>query len=108
MNTETAIINYISKVSNGILQIGVQHAMQIIDIVKATPQQQAFAKLSRFNGATNSYETICTTPTTNEAIQQAINAALNKPQVNEVYVYDLYNSNHEFEGKIYTVNPELF
>lgn len=84
-----------------------QQAQDIINLVtRYNPVTKAHAKLSRFG--MNGLEVIRTIPTTNEAINQAIQDALAKGPTMGFYKYDLYNDAGEFEGSIFSIDTNLF
>lgn len=106
--TQQHLKDYISDITKGIVTINKVQADKITDIVIKGGNKTAFVKLSRWNGAKQTYEFVRTIETTEEAIKAEVIAALKKPLVEFCYRFDCFNSNEEFEGKIFTVNPALF
>jgi hypothetical protein len=108
MTVETQILNYLNSLHPA-LQFSMLHANHIVTIMQSQPDNSAYAKLSRYNAMKNGYDPIRVIRTNDEAIKQAIVKALSigvQPQGG--YLYECYNSNGQFEGKIFSLNPELF
>lgn len=109
MRTEQAIQDYILQESKGAVKINYQQARCIINLVIGKANQgQAVANLYRYNLQKQDYEFMRNIFTTDAAIHREIIAALEKKPPTENYRFDCYNSAGEFEGHIYSLNPELF
>lgn len=110
MLLETTIINYLKDQSGGRIKISEQQAQYIISLVRKSDSRitGAFVKLFRYNATIGSYNFLYCVPTTQEQIDSQILIALEKNLPKEFYLYECYNAAGEIEGKIYTVNPELF
>lgn len=106
---EAQIKDYLYRLSKGAVKINYQQARHIINLVVGKPEQgQAVAKCYRYNNVKNDYEPLVNVITTDATIQREVIAALERKPVTRFYRFDCYNSAGEFEGKIYTLNPELF
>lgn len=111
MTTETHIINYLASESKGVINCSHAQARALIDIVLTTTGPQptgAIARLYRYNAVSSQYDFIYTRQCTNEQIKEAILTALETSPAHGFYMWECYNSAGEFEGKIYTINTQLF
>lgn len=109
MSAKQNIIEYLRLKSGGVINITFDMADEIIAMahgIEITPT--AYAKLYRWNGVKKSYELMYTVPATDELIQQNVKDALKKRPVDQFYLWECYNRDGQFEGKIYTVNTNLF
>lgn len=99
MTVETQILQYLNSLHPA-LNLSLLQARHILKIVEAPQTTNATVRLCR-----NFIRTIITD---DETINQAILTALNNTQPQGGYLYECYNSNTQLEGKIYSLNPELF
>lgn len=101
------LTDHIFKISKGILKLTPKGVDEIIEIVKADGRI-AHAMLFRHNSSNNTWEKVKKTYTTEEKINSAILAALDKKPVENFYKFECYNDAGELEGTIYTANSSLF
>lgn len=110
MLLETKIIQYLQEQSRGIICLSATQARHLISLVKFDGDitTGAHVKLFRWNGTNSKYDFLYSVLTTDEDIKQKIIAALEKRPAEKCYVWECYNSNGELEGKIYSINTNLF
>jgi hypothetical protein len=109
MSAKQNIIDYLRRKSGGLINISSDMATDIITLVNNQPVESiAVAKLFRWSELKSSYELQYAVPATDELIKQNVKEALTKRPIDKFYLWECYNSAGEFEGKIYTVNTNLF
>ena len=109
MSAKQNIIDYLRRKSGGLINISSDMATDIITLANHQPVENvAVAKLYRWNELKKGYELQYAVPATDELIKNNVKQALLTPPVQNCYLWECYNSNGEFEGKIYTVNTNLF
>jgi hypothetical protein len=107
---EQRIRNYLSMHSKGVINISDQHARKIIDMVLEfhRGERRAFVKLHQWRPQTRTWELYRTLFTTDEEINLRIKDALEKGPQMDFFMFELYNSEGEHQGRIYTTNRFLF
>jgi hypothetical protein len=109
MSARQNIIDYLRRKSGGLLNITNDMATEIIDIARNDRiEQSANAKLFRYNMQKKAFEILYTVPATDELVKKNIKESLNKAPVNECYMWECYNSEGHYEGKILTTDTNLF
>ena len=109
MSAKSNIIEYLRLKSGGMINITSDMADDVIAMAHDIEiNKTAYAKLYRWNAAKSNYELMYTVSTTDELIQQNVHDALKKRPADQCYLWECYNSTGQFEGKIYTVNTNLF
>ncbi len=109
MKLHDDIIALVQSATRGMVTLGHAEAEKVIRLVKQymdTPG--AHAKLSRYNSVKNGWDLLRVARTTNEAIKQQIIIALESRPVDHCYMWECYNSEGLFEGKIFTIHTNLF
>lgn len=104
MTPEQEIIAYIKTVTGGLVALTPKHANIIVSIAL----RQDVPKVILFRYGIKAWEKVRTLATTQEAIDAAIKEAIKHRPVEGFYKYDCFNKDGQFEGTIYTVNPNLF
>lgn len=109
MRVEQSIREFLYQRSKGLIDISIQDARHIIDLVTGKPMAgEAVAKLFRYNACSNVWDLIRAVTTTDADIQKEIVEALNGTPVDKFYRWECYNAAGEFEGNILTINTNLF
>jgi hypothetical protein len=109
MSARQNIIDYLRRKTGGMVNLTNDMATDIIALARNEGiEQTAHVKLFRYNMLKKGYEIQYTLQSTDELIKANIKEALQKPPVNECYMWECYNSGGEYEGKIFTTNTSLF
>lgn len=109
MSAKKNIIEYLRVKSGGLINITSEMADDVIALAHdIVIDRTAYAKLYRWNGVKGSYELLYTVPATDELICRNVKDALKNRPVDQFYLWECYNSDGHFYGKIYTVNTNLF
>ena len=111
MSKQQQIQDYLRSISRHMVNITDKQADEIICIATAEPGTAGIAccKLYRWNSVKTGWELQRTAETTDQKISQAIDEALNaRITVENCYLWECYGSDGMLQGKIYTVNPNLF
>lgn len=110
--TQQAVKQYIQKVSNGVLNITEKHCSDLINLIVSNvhSKRDGVAKLFKLNAMSNSHTLFLTRSVSDEVIKTEIVKALENgiPQTQYLYMWECYNSAGEFEGRIFTMNCDLF
>lgn len=107
---ENDIIKFLYTTSNGKIDLSHTHARAIVNMVigKGKKIIGAYVLLHELDNQTKTFRLVRTIQTTDELIKEAIIKALETPPDMNFYYYKLFNSLQEYEGCIYSANPNLF
>lgn len=106
---QAAVISYLQQISKGVINISQLHAQEIIELVQQkTNTIDARAEMYQYNNAYKRYDHLRTILVSNETIDKAIKEAVKHRPIEQFIKYELFNSNNELEGNIYTVDACFF
>lgn len=109
MSARQNIIDYLRRKSGGLININSDMATDIITLAHGQlVENMAVAKLYRWSELKTCWELQYAIPATDELIKRNVKDALTTRPVDKCYLWECYNSSGEFEGKIFTVNTNLF
>lgn len=109
MSARQNIIDYLRRKSGGLVNITNDMATEIISLARNEKiEHRAHVKLFRFSMQKKGYELQYTQESSDELIEKNIKEAINKPPVNECYMWECYNSQGDYQGKILTTDTNLF
>ena len=107
--TEQQIISYLHEQSHGVIKLSYTHARAIINMIIGGGQvTTAFVQLHQICQQTKNPILIRTIATTDNQINAEIIKALETPPNKDFFFYRCFNSQQEYEGCIYSTNPNLF
>lgn len=113
MTTAEQLIDYLFGESKGVITLSREQAEKIIDIVVHGGykiKHKGVAKLYRYNNVINNWELIRSVYASDQDIKLKIEQAMQKEEVEAPngYMWECYNSDKLYEGRIYTWNISLF
>lgn len=106
---ENEIIQYLKDHSKGLISLQMCHAKELIAMVrKVRIYDQCHVKLHRLNHCNKAWELQRNILTTEDEINKQILLALEEKPNMDFYMYECYNDQLLFQGRIYATSPNLF